>query len=357
MTASLVKTQKVLKSLNSRFLPVLDPSIPAQALALHIMKVGIGGCFTQILHRYFMSKEYPMPDRLREIYIRSGADVLEHAMAMDTKPELAHWSWYSGAYQQYHIALPMLVEVSLFPMRHEANRIWKCVDWVFEIPSHLPAKHKAEVVLTEFRDKVQVVQTMRRSRSTVQFEQRFKQYMPQPAGGLPVAQSQAMPLNGNSAVPKLEATQASSVPVYFTEVTHPPPGAEASGIPGQSTALELDPARVLKNIDWVSARHVTPAHLTRAPADTRLQAEWNKYFPEEENSGNLNIPNFNSGRWPQGYDGHPNILPAPIGMVPGPGITQSALRDPQMVLPTTRPVAHADFAPSYYHHPYPPRTG
>lgn len=83
-----------------------------------------------VLHRYHNSVVAPMPDRLRSIMLASGTTCVETAVALETVPELKPWVWYTGAYQQYHTAFLLLMEVYVYPQRKEADRIWACLDYV-----------------------------------------------------------------------------------------------------------------------------------------------------------------------------------------------------------------------------------
>lgn len=74
-----------------------------------------------VLHRYHNS--VPMPDRLRTMMLSAGTATLETAIALETIPELQPWSWYVGAYQQYHTAFLLLMEVYVYPHRKEVDRI------------------------------------------------------------------------------------------------------------------------------------------------------------------------------------------------------------------------------------------
>jgi len=117
---------------------------------------------------------------------------MENAIALETKPELALWAWYRGAFNQYHSALLLMVEVYAYPMRKDAPRvslpssainmshmltqlylqIWKCLDYIFDIPPHLSPKQKAELVITDLRDRMEVYHQMRKLKATTQMEER-----------------------------------------------------------------------------------------------------------------------------------------------------------------------------------------
>ena len=121
---------------------MINDSVPLQMFGRHVMNMLISSGFLQVLHRYLYSATQPMPDRLRQIVIEAGVAQMENAIAIDTKPELSTWMWYRGAFNQYHSALLLLVEVYAFPMRKDAARIWKCLDYIFDIPPHLSPKQK-----------------------------------------------------------------------------------------------------------------------------------------------------------------------------------------------------------------------
>ena len=172
LTSTLVKVQKLRAHLTETFTPMIDEKIPLSILGNHLLQMGVNGCFIQILHRYLFSTTQRMPDRLRQILIEAGVAVMEHAIALETTPVLTPWIWYRGAFNQFHAALLLMVEVYAYPMRKDAARIWKCLDYIFDIPPHLSPKQKAELVITDLRDRMQVYHEMRKVRTTTQMEER-----------------------------------------------------------------------------------------------------------------------------------------------------------------------------------------
>jgi hypothetical protein len=52
-------------------------------------------------------------------------------MELESAQDLKPWAWYFGAYHQYHTAFLLLVEVFTYPMRREANRLWRCFNFIF----------------------------------------------------------------------------------------------------------------------------------------------------------------------------------------------------------------------------------
>lgn len=89
---------------------------------------------------------------------------MEAAIEMETSPDLSPWAWYTGAHTQYHYGLLLLLEIFAFPMRKEADRIWACLDYIFEVPAHLSREQKARWILTEVRDKSKIYQSARKTR-------------------------------------------------------------------------------------------------------------------------------------------------------------------------------------------------
>ena len=91
-------------------------------------------------------------------------------MAIATNPMFKPWQWYSGAIHQHHYALGMLMEFHVRPEQEEAERVWKCLDWVFDVPPTyrpLAKQEKSRLVLTQIRDKlIKYVATQRLRCST-----------------------------------------------------------------------------------------------------------------------------------------------------------------------------------------------
>ena len=97
------------------------------------------------------------PARLLHIFVARGVDNLEVSMAIGTNPMFKPWQWYLGAIHQHHYALGMLMEFHMRPEQQEAERVWKCLDWVFDVPPTyrpLAKQEKSRLVLTEIRDQL-----------------------------------------------------------------------------------------------------------------------------------------------------------------------------------------------------------
>jgi len=261
LTSTLVKAQKTRSQLNEKYLPMIDESVPIQMYGKHVLYLGVNGCFIMILHRYLFSTTQRMPDRLRQILIEAGVSVMENAIALETKRELAPWAWYKGALNQFHSALLLVVEVYAYPMRKDAARIWKCLDYIFDIPPHLSPKQKAELVITDLRDRMQVYHEMRKVRTTTQMEERvvalkesshrdpaaptYSTYADaQYSGGVAVTQQPGF----QTAVPGFLPASFSPPPAVPTESSGS--GSRQGSVQGQAAAdVQMS---AMDDIDWVS---------------------------------------------------------------------------------------------------------
>ena len=104
-------------------------------------------------------------DRLRRILISSGIQVTEACIELETSPRLDPWAWFTGAHQQYHYALLLLTVIFAFPTLPEADRIWNCLDYVFEVPPHMTQEQKSRWILTEVRDRTELFANSRKVRA------------------------------------------------------------------------------------------------------------------------------------------------------------------------------------------------
>jgi hypothetical protein len=188
--------------------------------------------------------------------IEAGVNQMENAIALETKPELAPWAWYKGAFNQYHSALLLLVEVYAYPMRKDAARIWKCLDYIFDIPPHLSPKQKAELVITDLRDRMEVYHQMRKIKTTNQMEERvvaLKEASNRDSASPPSAFAE----QGLSAVnPPQDPVMSGNMPGMLPANFSPPPAAptESSGSGSRHGSVQAAAdiqMGAMEDIDWV----------------------------------------------------------------------------------------------------------
>lgn len=165
LTALLGKIEAFRKNMIAKYDRIIDERVPIEKAGGLINSLMVSRMFTMVLHRYHNSAAAPMPDRLKELLIFHCVNSIETAIQLETEPELRQWSWYCGAYQQYHTAFLLLIEIYLYPHHKLADRIWICLDYIFETESSLPREEKGRIILTQMKEKTGVYQEMRKMRA------------------------------------------------------------------------------------------------------------------------------------------------------------------------------------------------
>ncbi|CAK1359082.1 unnamed protein product [Cercospora beticola] len=292
LTSVLVKIQKFITSTREKYLPMLDNAMPLQRVAVLMLNTMHGGLHLQVLHRYLFSTTQRMPDRLRQVLIEAGLNQMECSVEWEKRPDLAPWLCYRGAFNQYHAALLLLVEVYAYPMRKEASRIWTCLDFIFEVPSHLAPKQKAELILTDLRDRMETFHQTRKMKVSNQMQQRTgggeKPHGRVPSGvsndsgvhvqqqndGITGVMAVSFPPQNFSPPPVQPDSQSSE-----SGSRHGSVGAQAQPQQPQSTDVDM------QEIDW---------------------AEWEKVFNPAIYTGDLDVPNFDMANFTgAGFTGQP----------------------------------------------------
>lgn len=133
LTKAISKVEAFRIAMNAKYGPYLNTSSPSPMQRMSSLVLKLFTCiqYLIILHRYMNSVTYRIPERLRQIVLMKGTEALEAAVELESAESLKPWAWYSPSYQHYHTAFLLLFEVFHYPMRKEASRIWKCLDFVF----------------------------------------------------------------------------------------------------------------------------------------------------------------------------------------------------------------------------------
>jgi hypothetical protein len=271
LTAVLSKIETFRNNMAARYDHLMDERIPVQKCAKVVKALLLSRLHIMVLHRYHNSVVAPMPDRLRNIMLASGTTTLETAVALETLPELKAWSWYAGAYQQYHAAFLLLMEVYVYPQRKEADRIWACLDWIFECNPEEPRRVKGRKILSELQQKTAVYQSMRGMRAPVQMEKHVGQREPRVSdSGIPTVQSHG--LHYMTSPPPEEAARVPGpsvgrVPLVQNVVfsgsangesiwalpssQSPDASSDTTTVQGQHTAAPPGTDDLMADIDWV----------------------------------------------------------------------------------------------------------
>lgn len=173
LTALLGKVKHFWDATEKKYLPMINDKIPLQFMALLTYRALNYKMNIMILHRYSSNADRIMPERLRQILLSSGLAQLEHAIAVETQEKTRPWAWYSGAFQQYHTALLILGEIYSAPNHYQhRDRVWMCIDYVFELPGGMNPGHKSRIILSELKRRMEMYQRHRKIRAPTVMEGR-----------------------------------------------------------------------------------------------------------------------------------------------------------------------------------------
>ncbi|KAI9642205.1 hypothetical protein NHQ30_009007 [Ciborinia camelliae] len=258
LTAVLTKIETFRQNM-TKYDKLMDDRVPIQKYAKLVKYLLLSRMHVMLLHSYHNSTYHRMPDRLRNILITSGLQSLDSAIALETLPEVQNWEWYGGAFQQYHTAFLLLMEVYVHPQRKEADQIWSCIDYVFECDPFQPRLAKARKILSELQQKTAIYQSMRGMRAPMTMNKHVAhaQRPPKPeegrATGLvsnPESSSLGkMPLSDSDAilarVPNSESLERN--PGGRTSEASSPASAMEQQMNSQSPSVNDD---IMADIDW-----------------------------------------------------------------------------------------------------------
>ena len=260
LTAILAKVENFRRDMQEKYLRMIDETVPIQHFARLVFDVLYHRMHIMILHRYHNSVATKIPDRLRQIILTSGTQQLEDSIEIATSPPLQPWAWYLGAMQQWHTAFLLLIEVFAYPMRREADRIWACLDYVFEVPTNLTRDQKARLILTELRDKTGAYRDLRKMRAPTGMIERLGQRPPQPVedrGSSHDKNAKVRQLSGSTSVSDTSFTGVGNGESLFTPQATSPAGssetsnaAVAAAAAAQSGPLDIKDDLMI-DIDWV----------------------------------------------------------------------------------------------------------
>lgn len=191
LTYVIGKVESFRKAMLAKYEPLFNApdQTPIQRYAKALLSLMISKLYIALLHRYHFGVAVRMSGRLQQTVITMGLQHLEIAIEMETALDFQRWAWYSRAYHQFHVALLLLVEVFKNPLLPEADRIWCCLDYVYETPSDPPQfggkpgqpltqqellahrERKARMILVKLRDRMNVYRAMRKIRTPTTMNQ------------------------------------------------------------------------------------------------------------------------------------------------------------------------------------------
>ena len=177
LTSLLSRIQAFKAAMEKTYLPMMNKSNPQHAVAMEMYNISSARLYINVLHPFNSSTEQTMPTRLRNIMISSCIMIVEHSMNIEQQPALKQWAWYMGALHQYHVGLLFLTEMAHMGARNTTetdatrlDRIWRCIDYCFELPSDINRLEKIRMILKELSDRCGAYATMRRIRGPKNLE-------------------------------------------------------------------------------------------------------------------------------------------------------------------------------------------
>ncbi|KAI1607890.1 hypothetical protein EDD37DRAFT_10436 [Exophiala viscosa] len=162
LTHLLGKVESFRRAMESKYNKIFDLDVPIQKYAQLVMNLMIKRLYIMILHRYLHNQSNRIPERLQSLTIRSAVQACETAMSLERIPGLSKWTWYNGAYQQWHMAFLLLSVIYADPDIQEADRVYNIIDYVFEPDLSLSRAMKARTIIAAIRDRTTVYRELRK---------------------------------------------------------------------------------------------------------------------------------------------------------------------------------------------------
>ncbi|KAK4043013.1 hypothetical protein C8A01DRAFT_13430 [Parachaetomium inaequale] len=237
LTAMLTRVENFRKRMLEKYNRLLNDRVAIQKYAKLVMQLLIFRLHVMVLHPYHSNAANPLPEKLNGLLVTSGVLIIEIAIRLESNPMFRDWAWYLGAYQQYQIALLLATEIYYRPNHREAERIWPCLDWVFQLDPNVPREQKIMQILTEIMSKTNLYMNLRKVRApttinrAVLGKQAVKESPPPPLPDpLPLpAQSQGPPFQQQP--PPLHHAGAGLIPSLKSEHMVCPPPLSGTGPP------------------------------------------------------------------------------------------------------------------------------
>ena len=173
LTAVLSKIETFRKSMISKYDALLDDNVPIQRYARLVMNLLLYRLHAMVLPMFHAqsSPGAQLPPRLNRVLVTAGIMIVEIGIQLETDPLYRVWAWYKGAYHQYQIALLLAAELYGNPTNPDVDRVWGCLDYVFDTDRSKPREAKALQILGEVASKTAAYARLRKSRAPVQTSQ------------------------------------------------------------------------------------------------------------------------------------------------------------------------------------------
>jgi hypothetical protein len=327
LTAVLTKIENFRRRMFEKYDRYLNDSVPIQRYSKLVMNLFLYRTHAMTLTAFHHTTLHAfnhsdsLPPRLNTVLITSGIMIIEIGIQLERNPLFQSWSWYSGAYHQFQVAMLLASEVYYNPETRQAARIWGCLDYVFDTDRRLPPEIKGMRILGEIMYKTSMYQRMRKLRPPVnppvaphnRKSSTSKGVSAQENASAPATntpRSQGMPFDIHS------ASMHRGLPI--SHMIDPQP----SGIPVSDTFAGVSDGQTLWSIVGTTHNMDPPNNVLSHSGEPRpmegqsggpsvagegLDIDWevmNELFTNDPNTGDLNISGFSDPaltlNWDQG---------------------------------------------------------
>lgn len=269
LTNLLGKIEAFRQHLAEKYDHLIDERVPFQRFAKMVKNLLLGRLTVMVLHPYHNSVQNMMPPRLHKMLIAAATNTVENAMWIDSVPDVHPWAWYGGAFNQYHSAFLLLLDSHFFSHGENLDRIWHCLDYVFETDPSEPREVKARKVLCELQEKTTVYQQFRKMRASPSMLKHVGQRPPRRVDrNVNSGASSVSAQHGDAVGTKPSLIGKVPVPdVVFAGVSNgealwalpnygsPAGSSDSGGVPGQTNPVQMENTKMeysMPEIDWVS---------------------------------------------------------------------------------------------------------
>lgn len=158
------------------------------------------------------------------------------------------------------------MEIFAFPNRKEADRIWRCLDYVFEIPPNIPKDQKGRWVMSEVRDKMGIYIASRKVMAPSSMLERIGSQSPRTTSTASISPSPSVGKVSQSSGDFAHGyTQAPAPSIQGPPLVVKPDSVPMNGVQQQPT-VPMGPPPAQPEIDW---------------------HEWDKLFPPDVHTNYL----------------------------------------------------------------------
>ena len=166
LTGLLSRIQSFRAAMEQTYLPMMTKTNPLHVVAMEMYGILSARLYTATLHPFASSDRRKMPERLRQIMMSACIMIIEHSMNIEQQPALSQWTWYVGALHQYHGAMLLLSEMYVTQADPSlSTRIWRCLDYTFDLPASLSESEKVRFLLGELSERTRSYALRRRLRA------------------------------------------------------------------------------------------------------------------------------------------------------------------------------------------------